>query len=139
MSQGVNHARSVAAILTDMQSELRQFVETRIAMFRTEIRDKANVLKVAAPLAAAGILFLITGYFLFMISLVGLVFAFLPNNAFRWCMAFLVVAIFCSIVGGLATYFAKRELEPKGLLPSRTLGVLKGDKAWLRSEVKTQI
>ena len=139
MNQHMSNGRSVAAVLTDTKEELKQFVETRIAMVKTEMREKLKTLKLAAPVAAAGVLLLATAYLLFTISLVGLAYAFLPDSAYRWCLAFLAVAVLWSILGGVAAYFAKREFELKGLLPTKTLNVLKGDKIWIQAEVKNQI
>jgi uncharacterized membrane protein YqjE len=139
MNQQVNNGRSVTAVLADMKEELKQFVETRIKMLNTELRDKLKTLKIAAPLAAAAVLLLLTAYLLFTISLVGLLFAFLPDNPYRWCLAFLSVAVLWSILGGIAGYFAKREFELNGLLPKKTIDVLKGDKIWIQSEVKSYI
>ena len=136
MNEQVNNGRTVAALLGEMKDELKQFVETRIAMLKTEIREKLQTLKLAAPLAAVGLVLLGTAYLLLTMSLVGLVFAFLPDNAFRWCLAFLAVAVLWSILGGVAAYFAKREFELKGLLPNKTIRVLAEDKKWIQSEVK---
>ena len=139
MNQQANNGRSVAAVLADTKEELKQFVETRIAMLKTELREKLKTLKTAAPLGAVGLVLLTTAYMLFTLSLVALVFAFLPDNAYRWCLAFLAIALLWSILGGAAAYFAKREFELKGLMPSKTIRVLKGDKVWIQSEVKTQV
>jgi len=136
---GHGNEKSVAAVLTDMKEELKQFIETRIAMLKTEIREKLQTLKVAAPLAAAGLVFLSTAYLLLTLSLVGLVFALLPDNAFRWCLAFLAVAVLWLILGGVAAYFAKREFEVKGLMPNKTIRVLQEDKRWIQSEAKNRI
>lgn len=133
------NGRSVAAVLIETKEELKQFVMTRIAMLRTEVGEKLKTLKLSAPLAAAGILLLATAYLLFTIALVGLAYALLPDTPYRWCLAFLVVAVLWSILGGMAGYFAKRELELKALLPTKTMNVLKGDKIWIQAEVKNQI
>lgn len=136
MNQPVNNGRSIAQVLNDTKEELKQFVETRLAMLKTELREKLKTLKVAAPLGAAGLVLLFTAYLLFTLALVGLAFALLPDNAYRWCLAFLAVAVLWSILGGVAAYFAKREFELKGLMPSKTIRILKGDKMWIQSEVK---
>ena len=135
----VNNGRSVAAVLTDIIGELKQFVETRAGMLKTELRDKLKTLKIALPLALVAVLLLSTAYLLFTISLVGLVFAFLPDNPYRWCLAFLAVAVLWSILGAIAAYFAKREFEMKALMPTKTLEVLRGDKLWIQTEVKNHI
>ena len=134
----VNNGRSVAAVLADTKEELKQFVETRIAMLKTELREKMKTLKIAAPLAAVGFVLLVTAYLLFTLALVGLVFAFLPDNAYRLCLAFLAVGVLWTILGGVAAYFAKREFELKGLMPNKTIRVLKGDKTWIQTEVNSQ-
>ncbi|MBV8672661.1 MAG: phage holin family protein [Acidobacteriaceae bacterium] len=131
-----NNDRSFATILSDTKEELKQFVGTRIAMLKTETGEKLKILKVAGPLAIAGLLLLLTAFLLFTVALVGLVFAFLPDNSYRLCLAFLAVAVLWSILGGIAAYFAKREFETKELLPNKTIGVLKDDGLWIQSEVK---
>jgi uncharacterized membrane protein YqjE len=122
-----------------MKEELREFVETRLAMLRTELREKLKMLKVAAPLAGIGILLLGTAYFLFTGALVGLVVAFFHDNPYRWCFAFLAIALLWSLLGGIAAYLANWEFDLKSLMPNKTLDVLKGDKIWIQSEVKNQI
>jgi uncharacterized membrane protein YqjE len=140
MNQQLNNTgRSITAVLADMKEELKQFVETRISILSTELREKLKVWKIAAPLAAAAIILLLTAYLLFTISLVGLLFTFLPDTPYRWSLAFLGVAVLWSILGGIAGYFAKREFELKGLLPQKTIDVLKGDKLWIQSEVKSHL
>ncbi|MCU1299805.1 MAG: putative integral rane protein [Candidatus Sulfotelmatobacter sp.] len=139
MNTDLGNGRNLAAVLVEMKEELKEFLETRLAMFKTELREKLKMLKVAAPLALLGIVLLGTAYLLFTLALVGLVAAFLHDNPFRWCFAFLAVAVLWSLLGGVAAYFAKREFELNGLMPNRTLQVLKGDKVWIRSEAKNQI
>jgi uncharacterized membrane protein YqjE len=139
MTNHIQNGRNISEVLTDMKEELKEFVQTRIAMFKAELREKVKAIKTAAPLAAAAVVLLGTAYLLFTLALVGLVAAFLPDNPYRWCLAFLAVGVLWSIIGGIAAYFAKRELEIKGLLPKRTIEVLKGDKVWVQAEVKNQI
>ena len=139
MSEHINNGRSVATVLADIKEEFKQFADTRITILKTEVREKLKMLKLAAPLAAVGILLLTTAYLLFTLSVVGLVFAFLPDNAYRWCLALFVVAVLWSILGGVAAYFAKREFELKGLLPNKTIRILKDDTTWIQAEVKNHI
>jgi hypothetical protein len=139
MNTELGNGRTVAALLADVKDELREFIGTRIAMLKTELLEKFKMLKIAAPLAVIGILLLGTAYLLFTVALVGLVVGFLHDNPYRWCFAFFAVAVLWCLLGGIAVYFAKREFELKGLMPNKTLGVLKGDKVWIQSEVKNQI
>ena len=139
MHSNANNGRSLGAILTEMKEELKEFAQTRIEMFKTELREKIKSLKVAAPLAAVGALLLGTAYLLFTMAVVGLVVAFFRDNPYRWFFAFAVVATLWMLLGGIAGYLAKREFELKGLVPRKTIEVLKGDKLWIQAEAKNQI
>jgi uncharacterized membrane protein YqjE len=81
---------------------------------------------------------LLTAYLLLTLALVGLVLAAVPDNPYRWAIAFACVGVLWTILGAGAGYFAYRELQLKGLMPKRTVEVLKEDKVWIQSEVKNQ-
>lgn len=133
------NGRNLADLLAGIKNEIRDFLQTRIAMLKTELREKSKNLKTAMVLAVSGLLLLTTAYFLFTLALVGLILAAFPTTAYRWFFAFLAVAVLWTIIGAIAAYFAKRELELRGILPKRTIEVLKGDKVWVQTEVKNQI
>jgi uncharacterized membrane protein YqjE len=139
MHSNANNGRSLSAILTEMKEELKEFAQTRIEMFRTELREKIKSLKVAVPLAALGALLLGTAYLMFTMAAVGLVVAFFRDNPYRWCFAFAAIAVLWILLGGIAAYFAKREFESKGFVPRKTIEMLKGDKLWIQAEAKNQI
>lgn len=135
----LHNGRTVGSILSDTKDELKEFLETRITMLRTELGEKMAMLKSAAPLAIVGILFLVTAYMLFTLGLVGAIVAFLPQNPYRWCIAFFAIAVLWGLIGGICTYMAVREFQVKELLPKRTMQVLKEDKVWLQSEVRSRV
>jgi uncharacterized membrane protein YqjE len=140
MANGEIHAngRRVSEILTDMKAEFAEFVQTRIAMLRTELRDSVRRAKVAIPLMGVAALLLWTAFLLFTGALVGLVVAAFPHSLYRWFFACLLVGFFWGIIGAAAAYFALRELRSKSIMPKRTLQVLKGDKMWIESEVRNR-
>ena len=139
MHSDISNGRSLAAIITEMKEELKDLVKTRIEMFRAELQEKLKTLKIAAPLAGLGALLLGTAYLLFTMALVGLVVAFFRDNPYRWFFAFAAVAVLWTLLGGIAAYFAKREFELKGLMPRKTIEVLKEDKLWIQAEAKNQL
>ena len=142
MNTEANHlhnGRTVGSILSDTKDELKDFLETRITMLRTELSEKMTMLKSAAPLAIVGVVFLVTAYMLFTLGLVGVIVAFLPENPYRWCIAFFAIAVLWGIVGGICGYMAMREFQVKELMPKRTMQVLKEDKVWLQSEVRSRV
>jgi len=134
-----NNDRTFASILTETRDDIKQFFATRISLLRAEMSEKVRVIARAAPLAVLALLLLGTAYLLFTLAVVGLVLALMPANPFRWCLAFLAVAVLWTIVGGIAAWMAKRRFTFKELAPTRTIGVLREDGVWIQSEVKNQI
>jgi len=139
MHSNGNSGRSLAEIVAEMKAEVKEFVQTRFEMFKTEVQEKIKSLKIAAPLAGLGALLLGTAYLLFTMALVGLAVAFFRDSPYRWFFAFVIVAVLWTLLGGVVAYFAKREFELNSLAPKRTIEVLKGDKLWIQSEAKNQI
>src|ERR1700693_1752671 len=139
MTPEIKNGGSLASTLAEMKIELLDFLDTRIELLKTELQEKGKILKAAAPLGALGALLLATAYLLFTLALVSLVVVAFQDNPYRWFFAFLIVAFAWTVFGGIAVYFAKRELEMNTLLPQRTIEVLKGDKIWIQAEVKNQV
>jgi uncharacterized membrane protein YqjE len=139
MSSELDNGRSFGDILGDTREELKEFVETRITILKSELSEKAAILKVAAPLGAVGLLFLFAAFILFSLALAGIIVAFVWTNPFRWAIAFACIGVLWTIIGGVAALAAKRKLATSELMPKRTMGVLKQDKVWIQSEVKNQI
>jgi uncharacterized membrane protein YqjE len=139
MNNALNADRSLAAIVSEMKEQMQELVQTRLEMFKREMQEKLGRLKIAAPLAAAAVLLLMTAYLLITIALAAAVAAAFAGSPFRWFFGFGIVGVVWALFGGAAGYFAKRELELKTLAPKRTIEVLKGDKVWLQKEVKNQV
>ncbi len=139
MNHDVTNGRGVAQVLGEMKGELQEFVATRIAMLRSEMREKTKTLKTAVPLAGGAIVFLTTSFFLLSIGFAALVAGAFSNSPYRWCYGFFAIGILWGILGMAAAYYAKREFTAKELMPTRTIEVLKGDKIWIQSEMKSQI
>jgi uncharacterized membrane protein YqjE len=139
VSSALNNGRSVATIISEIKDELKDFLQTRVELFQLEVREKLARFKIAAPLAAIAVLFLLTAYFLITVSLVAAVSAAFATNPYRWCFGFAIVGVAWGLLGAVVGYLAKRELELKSLKPKKTLEVLKGDQIWLQREVRNQV
>ncbi len=137
--RSIDNEKGVAAIASDLKSELVEFVQTRFQMLKEETREKSARLKIAVPLLGLALVMIITAYLLITMALVAVVASLLEGNTFRWVFGFGSVAIVWAIVGVIAGYLAKRELELKTLIPKRTLDVLKADKDWFQREVKNEL
>jgi uncharacterized membrane protein YqjE len=130
--------KSIAAIVADVRQELKQFLETRVALLNAEYREKLTHWKTAAPLAGMGLVLLCTAYLLITFSLVALAAVFI-NSQFRWFFAFFGVGILWPLIGGAAGYIAYREFQLSRLIPEKTVEILKRDKVWLQQEVRNRL
>jgi len=134
-----NHTtRGIASIVAEMKQEIKDFVETRLAMLKAEFREKVAHWKIAVPLAVVGAVLLYTAYLLITLSLVALAAVFI-NTEYRWFLALLGVGVLWALLGGVALYIAKREFELNRVMPHKTIEILKGDKVWLQKEARNQI
>lgn len=130
------NGKTLAQVVSDARDEIRDFAQTRFELLKTELSQKAKLLKIAALLAVIAAALLSTAYLLFTVALVALIAAVFPDNPFRWVFAVLAIGVSWAVLGGIAAYFAKREFALKGITPRRTIAVLKSDKLWIESEAK---
>lgn len=138
--QTVNfNGRSFAGVVNEVKDELKEFLQTRIAMLKSELGEKMRTFKAAVPMLATAIVFLVTAFLLFTLCLVGLISVAFYGNPFRWFLSFIIVAALYSIVGGMAAVFGLKELRAQGLMPKKTIKVLKEDQIWLQHEARTQV
>jgi uncharacterized membrane protein YqjE len=131
-----NKVHSVGSVLYEIKEEAGQFVHTRVSLLKTELRNQLPGLKTAGILAAVGAVLLLTAYLLFTAALVTVIAANFKNTEFRWFFALLAGGVLWAILGGIAVGMARREIAQKGLMPKRTLAVLRGDKIWLEKEAR---
>jgi len=139
MNNDVTNGRSLAAILSEMKTELQEFAQTRIELLKSELQEKADAIKSAIPLAVVGALFLSTAFFIFSFALVALVAAGFGDNPYRYFFGALAVCVLWSIFGGIALYSVKRRLSKQTMIPRKTIEVLSGDKVWLQNETRNAL
>lgn len=137
-----NHFASEFRVLSNVANELwlqlKNMLETRISLVKSELKETVGTAKVTVLLSAVVLALAVVAYLLVMLSLVGIIAGLLNGHSYQWPLAFSIVGGFWLITGSVAAYFAWRELKVHGLIPSRTVEVLKGDKIWIQNEVKTR-
>ena len=67
------HPHGFGPIVADLKSQIRQFLQTRLAILKVEMREKGRALKLAGPLFGVALLLVGTSYFLLTLSSVTLV------------------------------------------------------------------
>ena len=129
---------TLAGVVAEIKDETKEFVQTRVQMFKAELREKVATWKSGALLAGVGVVLLGTAYLLLTLALVGLVAVAFWGSPYAWFLAFLIVGAFWGIIGGILAFLAVREFRRQGIAPKKTLEVLREDKMWLQSEAGSQ-
>jgi uncharacterized membrane protein YqjE len=133
----VHTEKSLATVLAETKEELKEFVSTRLAMLRAELREKVHTWKQGIPFLLVAAVLIITGWIALTFTLIALLHVAFIDSAYSWFFAGLIVTLFYLVVGGLVGWFAYRELTKIGLKPTRTLEVLKQDQLWMQNEART--
>ncbi len=128
------NGKTLAGVLNEVKDELKDFLDTRLQMLMSEMKQKFSVWRLALPMFLVAGLVLFLGLILLSVALVAAV-----AVAIGWGWAFAVVgAFYCITAGGIAL-LAYSEIKAEGVAPERTLRVLKQDKIWLQNEARTQL
>jgi uncharacterized membrane protein YqjE len=128
--------RSVADVLMEIKDELRDFIETRYQLFRSELNEGLSTVKSAAPLAVAALILFGTAYLLLTLALVAVIAVAFWNSPYHWSFAFLIVGVVWALTAGILAFLVRNDLRTRGLFPKKTVEVLKRDKRWLQNEAK---
>ena len=133
----MNTEKSFATVFNDTKEEIKKFIETRLQLLRSEIKEKISTWKYSVPLLllAAGLLFI--GWIILTFSLIALLRGVFLPSPYAWAWAGLIITGIYLIAGLIIGWFAYSELTSVGLAPKRTMEVLKQDQVWIRNEGRT--
>lgn len=131
--------RPLSQAVHEVAHELRDFVETRVAMLQSEMREKLANIKFAAPALIIGGLFVATAWLLFTGALVAVLTVAFAGSAYAPFLALIVVAVVYAAIGAGVSWMGLGRIGKSGLVPERTIEVLKEDKVWLENEARTQL
>jgi len=132
----VPNEKSIAAVLAETKDELREFVETRIAMLRAEIQEKISTWKYAIPMLVGSLAILLAAWTALTIALMAFIHTLFLPSAYAWSWAGLIVGVAYLAIGGGLFRFAWSELRAAGITPVHTMEVLKEDQLWIRKEAR---
>lgn len=131
-----NNDRKLVDIIAEMKKEFQEFIQTRLELFRRELREKVKLLKFAVPLAGISLVLAVTAYLLLTAAVVSLVVVAFEGSLYRWFFGFLLVGVVWAVLAGVTAFLAKRQFDLTQLMPKKTIEVLKGDKFWIQQETK---
>ncbi len=124
--------RSLTEIVNELRVELKEFVQTRLEMLKSELNDKIKTWKMAAPMLAIALFFGFIGFCLLTAALCAAI-----AWAIGWGYSLLAVGLAYCAIAGVSGFLGYKEFTAEGMMPKRTMKVLKQDQAWLQSEAKS--
>jgi uncharacterized membrane protein YqjE len=130
----MNSDRSLAAVLVETKEELKEFIQTRIQLLRSEVGLKLRIWKYSVPLLLLAGGLLLMGALVLTFAFVALIRAWFLPSQYSWLWAGLIVAALYLVAGVAVGWFGYGELRTTGLAPKRTFEVLKQDRAWVQNE-----
>jgi len=133
------NGRSLAAVVAELKDELKDFLDTRLNMLLSELKEVTSAWKTALPMMVVGALLMATGFLLFTGFLVAIIATAFGDNQYAVAIALIIVTSAYCLFGGMALLFGWRSVKETGLRPNRTLRVLREDQLWLRNEARTQL
>ncbi|MGI9103148.1 MAG: phage holin family protein [Terriglobales bacterium] len=133
------NGRTLAGVAAELKDELKEFVNTRLAMLQSELKEKISVWKMALPTIVLGLVLLGTAWLLLTGAVVAAIYVAFAGNPFAAAIALAILGVVYAVGGGMAAVFAVRELKENSPVPKRTMRVLKDDQLWIRNEARVQL
>jgi len=131
------NGRTLAEVLAETRDEIKDFIQTRVQLLVSEMKEKAAKSKSAAILGAIAAVLGITAFLLLTLAGVGLIAVAFWGSPYAFFWGFLIVGLFYGLIAGMLAMGAARQL--KSFAPQKTIEVLKEDKIWLQSEARSQV
>lgn len=129
--------KPLAAILAETKEELKEFAATRVGILKAEIDEKIRTWKYVVPLFLIAAALLLAGWMALTFALMALLHAVFLPSPFAWLWAGLIIGGAYVILGIAIGWFAYSEFSTAGIVPTRTLQVLKQDQVWIQNEART--
>lgn len=132
----VTEEKPLREVIDEIKVEAKEFVSTRVAMFKAELNEKFTRIKSSIPMLATAAVFGLGAFFALTFGLVAAVAAAIDND-FRWAIGAGAIFLLYALIGGVVGWMGYKELTTEGLAPQRTLRVLKQDQVWIQNEARS--
>jgi uncharacterized membrane protein YqjE len=130
----IGNNRSLAAIVSEIREELKEFLNTRVQMMKSEFHEALGAFRVALPLALISLVLVGIGSLLLTAAVVTLVASAFAGSPYAWLFAFVIVGVLWIAFGAITAFIAYNQIRSLGGFPKHTVEVLKADKVWIESE-----
>jgi len=133
------NGRTLAGVAAELKDEAKEFLNTRLAMLQSEMKQKIGAWKMALPTLIIGAVMLLTSWLLLTGAIVAAICVAFGDNPYAPAIALGIVFVFFAVAGGIAMLFAIRSVREHGVMPERTMRVLKDDQVWISNEARVQL
>jgi uncharacterized membrane protein YqjE len=123
-------------LLSELKTDLVEFVRTRVQLLLSELPDKTKRYKKTAGFAAVALICGSVAFLLFTAAAVALVAVAFWGSPFTFFWGFLIIGICYLLLGSITLIVAYYGLD--NLAPQKTIKVLQDDKTWVRAELSRQ-
>jgi uncharacterized membrane protein YqjE len=134
----MHHEKSIGTVISETKAEVKEFIQTRVAMLQAETKEKIRTWKYTVPLLLGAAALLLAAWIILSFALVALIHSWLMPTGFGWFWAALIVGGAYFIGAIIVGWFGYSEMRAAGgVAPTRTLKVLKQDQVWIQNEART--
>jgi hypothetical protein len=133
----VHNEKPIGTVISETKEELKEFIQTRLALLKAEISEKLSTWKYSIPMLLGAAVLLLAGWIVLTFALVALLAGLFQPSVYAWCFAGLIIGGVYLLLGVGVGWFAYSELLSAGIAPNRTIEVLRQDQVWIQSEART--
>lgn len=133
------NGKSVAEVLREFKDEMKEFLTTRAQMLRSEMVQKMGGWKAGVPAVLVGLLLLVMSFVLVTGLLVAVIALAFNGTDWRYALSLAIVTVIYGAAGSVIALYGVRKVKDAGVVPERTIKVLKQDGVWINSEARTQV
>lgn len=132
----MNTDKPIGTLLSETKEEVKEFLDTRLQLLKTEISEKMSRWKASIPMLGIAAALLLSGWMVLTFAFVALLHALFLPSPYSWLWAGLIVAAMYFIGGVVLGWMGYSELTSVSVTPERTLKVLKQDQVWIQNETR---
>lgn len=133
------NGRSIAEVLRGFRDEVKEFAVTRVQLLRSELTQKVGAWKAGVPTIAIGLVLLVMAFVLFTGMLVAVIAMAFSPASWSYAAAFAIVMAIYGATGAALALYGWRRIKESGIVPERTIKVLRQDGVWIQSEARTHV
>jgi hypothetical protein len=128
--------RPLGASIADIKEDLKVFFQTRVQLLRAETGEKLRSWKRHLILLGLAAVFLVSSWITLVFAIVALLHTWIAAGSYAWFWGALIVSLIFLVSGGVCARAGYRGIKASGLMPARTLRVLRQDQEWIQKQAR---